>query len=88
MTKDTPLQARLRAAGLKQTELAGFLGVSPNTLYRQIHGVQGMEWPPYAEAFLCAWEIMTPEQRAAWTAKVQDQGGAAENPVRPDPPRG
>lgn len=64
VTKNTPWQARLRAAALNQKSLASMLGISENTVSRQMKG----EWPVagYVEAFVEAWEIMTIEQRAEW----------------------
>lgn len=65
--KNTPWQTRLRAAALNQKSLAGMLGISENTVSRQMKG----EWPVagYVEAFVEAWEIMTAEQRAEWHAR-------------------
>lgn len=60
----TPWQIRLRAAALTQKGLAMMLDISENTVSRQMKG----DWPVagYVEAFVGAWEIMTPEQRIEW----------------------
>lgn len=62
--KNTPWQSRLRAAALNQKGLAAMLGISENTVSRQMKG----DWPVagYVEAFVEAWEIMTADQRAEW----------------------
>jgi hypothetical protein len=62
--KNTAWQARLKAAGLNQKQLAAMLGVSENTMSRQMKG----DWPVagYVEAFVSAWEIMSGEQRLEW----------------------
>lgn len=67
VTKNTPWQARLRAAALNQKMLASMLGISENTISRQMKG----EWPVagYVVAFVEAWEIMTLEQRAEWLTR-------------------
>jgi hypothetical protein len=69
VTKNTPWQTRLRAAALNQKELASMLGIAENTVSRQMKG----DWPVagYVEAFVEAWELMTPAQRAEWRAKRQ-----------------
>lgn len=69
VTKNTPWQLRLRAAALSQKALASMLGVTENTISRQMKG----EWPVagYVEAFVRAWEIMTIEQRAEWAKRGQ-----------------
>lgn len=62
--RNTEWQLRLRAAALNQKSLASMLGLSENTVSRQMRG----DWPvaDYLEAFVLAWEIMTIEQRADW----------------------
>lgn len=62
--KNTEWQARLKAAGINQKRLAAALGVSENTISRQMKG----EWPVagYVQAALDAWEIMTEAQRVEW----------------------
>jgi hypothetical protein len=67
VTKNTAWQARLRAAALNQKTLAAMLGIAENTMSRQMKG----DWPVagYVVAFVEAWEIMTAEQRAEWTAR-------------------
>lgn len=73
VTKNTPWQARLKAAALNQKALAAMLGISENTVSRQMKG----EWPVagYVEAFVLAWEIMSLEQRADWLARHEGQKG-------------
>jgi hypothetical protein len=62
--RNTAWQTRLRAAALNQKSLAAMLGISENTVSRQMKG----DWPVpgYVEAFVEAWEIMTLEQRVLW----------------------
>lgn len=62
--KNTEWQLRLKAAALNQKSLASMLGLTENTVSRQMKG----DWPVagYVEAFVEAWEIMTIEQRAEW----------------------
>lgn len=69
--KNTPWQSRLKAAALNQKSLAGMLGISENTVSRQMKG----EWPVagYVEAFVVAWEIMTAEQRVEWVKRRERQ---------------
>lgn len=59
--KNTPWQIRLKAAGLTQKRLALLLGVSENTVSRQMKGDWDM--PGYVVALLLAWELMTDAQR-------------------------
>ncbi len=61
--KNTPWQDRLKEAGLTQKRLAALLGVSQNTISRQMIGELAV--PGYVEAFVTAWEIMSEGQRAA-----------------------
>jgi hypothetical protein len=65
--RNTEWQTRLRAAALNQKSLASMLGLSENTVSRQMRG----DWPvaDYVEAFVVAWEIMTLEQRAEWVVR-------------------
>ncbi|WP_431861317.1 hypothetical protein [Azospirillum sp.] len=63
MTKGTDIQARLRAAGLTQADLAAMLRVAVSTIHRQCTGVVPLAG--YLVAFVEAWEMMTEEQRAA-----------------------
>lgn len=59
--KNTPWQDRLKEAGLTQKRLALLLGLSQNTVSRQMIGELSV--PGYVEAFVSAWEIMTDDQR-------------------------
>jgi len=61
LVKNTPWQARLKAAGLTQKRLAALLGVAENTISRQMKG----DWdvPGYVEAFVVAWEESPPDVR-------------------------
>jgi len=63
VTRNTPWQDRLKTAGLTQKQLAAILGVSQNTISRQMIGE--LTVPGYVEALVTAWEIMSPDQRAA-----------------------
>lgn len=67
--KNTPWQARLKAAGLNQKRLAALLDVSENTVSRQMKG----EWdvPGYVEAFVVAWEESPPDVREAIAGRLK-----------------
>ena len=68
VTKNTPWQIRLKAAGLTQKRLAAILRGSENTVSRQMKG--DWEMPGYVVAFVTAWETMTPDQREQWLAAI------------------
>lgn len=63
VTKNTPWQDRLKAAGLTQKRLAALLGTAQNTVSRQMIGELAV--PGYVDALVTAWELMTDEQREA-----------------------
>lgn len=69
VVKNTPLQMRLKAAGMTQKRLAEILGVAENTVSRQMKG----DWdlPGYVAAVLTAWEIMSAEDRERWLAEIK-----------------
>lgn len=73
VTKNTPWQARLKAAALSQKALASMLGIAENTVSRQMKG----DWPVagYVEAFVGAWELLTAEQRAEWFKRRERKKG-------------
>lgn len=60
------LNARLMLAGMPKGTYAKFLGMTPQTVSR--HGAS-YRVPKVADALISAWEIMSAEQRAQWTAK-------------------
>ncbi len=68
MTHGTDIQARLRAAGLKQADLAAMLGVSVSTIHRQCIGAVPLSG--YVLAFLAAWEMLSVDQRAELRAHL------------------
>ena len=67
--KNTPVQMRLKAAGMTQKRLAEILGVAENTVSRQMKG----DWdlPGYVLAVLVAWEIMSPADRERWISELK-----------------
>lgn len=67
--KGTEWQRRLKEAKLSQKRLAVILGVSENTVSRQMMG----EWevPGYVEAAVTAWEIMSESEREDWQAQLR-----------------
>jgi hypothetical protein len=66
-----PWQLRARAAGLTQARLARLLGHTELTVSRQLRGHWASGIPLHVRAAVIAWEIMTPEQRAAWVEAVE-----------------
>lgn len=65
-------QRRLREAGLSQRRLAELLGISPTALSKSLRGLRQAGVPTYLKAAILALEIMTPEQREAWLAAVEE----------------
>ena len=65
-----PWQLRARAAGLTQKTLAKLLGHAEITVSRQLRGHWESGVPQHVRAAIIAWELMTPEQRAAWLAET------------------
>ncbi len=66
-----PWQLRARAAGLSQRLLAKILNHHERTVSIQLrsHGQRGV--PGHVIAAIVAWEVMTPEQRESWLAKLE-----------------
>ena len=66
-----PWQLRARAAGLTQRLLAKILNHHERTVSIQLrsHGQRGV--PGHVIAAIVAWEVMTPEQRESWLAKLE-----------------
>lgn len=69
VVKNTPLQMRLKAAGMTQKRFAQILGVAENTVSRQMKGDWDM--PGYVIAVLTAWEVMSPELRERWLVEIK-----------------
>jgi len=70
---------RADAAGLDQKTLARLAGVAPNSVGRGLRGEVGDgSVPGYLRALIVAWELMAPEQRAAWRAALEpaDRAGS------------
>ena len=67
--KNTLWQQRLKSAGLSQRQLAELLGVSENTVSRQMKGDWGM--PGYVLAVVIAWEDMTNDARGGWVTRLR-----------------
>ncbi len=68
--KGEPWQMRAKAAGLSQAMLSRLLGFAPITISRQLRGQWQSGVPKHIKAAIEAWELMTPEQREAWLAKM------------------
>lgn len=68
--KHAPLQLRVRNLGLKQVELASMVGVTPANMSLQLNGKKPLS--RYVEAFLMAWEELTPDQREALRRRFQE----------------
>ncbi|MGL4964734.1 MAG: hypothetical protein ACRC67_26140 [Inquilinus sp.] len=68
-----PWQLRARAAGLTQRLLAKILNHHERTVSIQLrsHGQRGV--PGHVIAAIVAWEVMTPEQRESWLAKLETE---------------
>lgn len=66
-------QRRAKDAGLSQRQLARLLGYTDFTVSRQLRGLTtDGEVPRHVIAAIIAWEMMTPEQREAWVARVDE----------------
>ncbi len=70
VVKNTPFQRRLQAAGLTQKLLAELVGVSANTLSRQMRG--DWEVPDYVFTVIRAWELGSPEFRNELLRSVRE----------------
>ena len=70
--KHAPLQLRVRNLGLKQVELASLVGVTPANMSLQLNGKKPLS--RYVEAFLMAWEELTPAQREALRRRFEGMG--------------
>jgi len=66
-----PWQQRAKAAGLTQKMLARLLGHAEITVSRQLRGHWESGVPRHVIAAIIAWELMTPDQRAAWLKATQ-----------------
>ena len=69
--ENAPWQKRAKAAGLSQKILAGLLGHTETTVSRQLRGHWESGVPQHVKAAIVAWELMDPNQRAAWIAQVE-----------------
>lgn len=70
MSMNTPWQQRLKAAGLTQRKLASLMAIPDNTISRQMKGEFNVAG--YTEAVVAAWEVMTPEDRQRWEARLAE----------------
>jgi hypothetical protein len=72
-------RVKIRDLRLPQTVIAELLGRHKATVSQDLAGA---EPPASVRAVIAAWEIMTPDQRAAWLAEL---GVAADRPKRGRP---
>jgi hypothetical protein len=77
-----PWQIRARTAGLSQKTLAALLGHAEMTISRQLRG----QWengvvPLHVRSAIVAWELMTPEQRSAWTMAMARTASGLDEPL-------
>lgn len=80
------MQRRLKAIGLTQRTLGRLLGYGESKMSRHLRGHLQSGVPQNVLAAIVAWEVMTPEQRELWVAKVTQEGrdlakGVAEEPT-------
>lgn len=66
------LQRRVKAAGLKQKDFAALLGVTENTMSRQLRGQWDSGTPRYVISILTAYELLDKENRMRWLAELND----------------
>ncbi len=85
MTREkTPWQRRAIAAGMEQQTLATLTGHDKTTVSRQLRNYWQSGIPKHVRAMIVAWEVMTPEQRALWVQRVdEDEGDGSAEPPRP-----
>lgn len=71
MAQQTEYRTLLAASGLKQADLAHLLGKDRTAVNRwdNTNSTQGLPAPRYAVTFLRAYIMLSPDQRAALTAK-------------------
>jgi transcriptional regulator with XRE-family HTH domain len=71
MTQQTEYQTLLTASGLRQADLAALLGKDRTAVNRwdNTSSAQGLPAPRYAIAFLRAYVMLSPDQRAALAAQ-------------------
>ncbi len=60
--------------------LAHMLGHSEITISRQLRGHWESGVPQHIKAAIIAWELMTPEQRAAWLRNAGREANAPQHP--------
>lgn len=71
------------AAGLKQQVLVALTGHDKTIVSRQLRGYWQSGIPKHIRSTIIAWELMTPEQRAAWLQQVEDEIDGSAEPARP-----
>ena len=69
--ENTEWQVRAKAAGLNQATLALLLGKTPNGVSQGIRGKWNSGVPHDIISAVIAWELMAPDQRAAWVAAMK-----------------
>ena len=72
-----PWQKRLKALGLKQTDFAEAVGLTPTNLSGGLRGKWKTGVPTYLKALIVALELLGPEDLARWlddarTARLTD----------------
>jgi len=79
----TPWQRRAIDVGLRQQALVILTDHDKTVISRWLRDYRQSGIPKHIRSIIIAWELMTPEQRAAWLQGVeQDSDGSAE-PSRP-----
>ena len=79
----TPWQRRAMAVGLKQTMLMTITGHDKTVVSRQLRGYWQSGIPKHIRSIIIACELMTPEQRAAWLQRVEEEIDGSAEPSRP-----
>ncbi|MBB3268377.1 hypothetical protein FHW79_006052 [Azospirillum sp. OGB3] len=77
------------AAGCEQKTLVALTGHDKSVISRQLRGYwESGIWesgiPKHVRATIIAWELMTPEQRAEWLRRVEEDGDGSAGPVGAD----
>lgn len=67
---DAPWQRRLKALGLKQSEFAEAVGLTPTNLSEGLRGKWKSGVPVYLQALVTALEMLSAEDRMKWLAAM------------------
>jgi len=72
------------AADLEQRMLVTLTGHDKTTVSRQLRGYWRSGIPVHVRSMIIAWELMTPEQRAEWLRRVEEDRDRPAEPAGPD----